>query len=136
MAVLFEGESIVPSDWPLPVVDPVRVKREVLTAVQIARETAIIVSEAILLWTTGVGSRRGRRRWFAPAGLMGSRWTLFPQGVGAGHGDAVKLLQQAIDGGILWWPAPADNGLQREGRRVSERLEGPGQSISPHCAIF
>lgn len=136
MAVLFEGEAVVPSDRPLPVVDPVRVQREVLTAVQIARETAIIVSEAVLLWTTGVRRRRGRRRWFASAGLMGSRWTLFPQGVGAGHGDAVKLLQKAVDGGVLGRSAPADNGLQREGRRVSERLEGPGQSISPHCAIF
>lgn len=134
MAILFEGEAVVPSDRPLAVVDAVRVQREVLAAVQVTRVAAIIVAKAVLIRAAGVG--RGHRRWFAAAGLMGSGRTLFPQRVGAGHRDAVKLLQQAVDGGILGRPTPADNGLQREGGRVSERREGPGQSISPHCAIF
>lgn len=49
-------------------------------------EKAVFFSMA---WTTAGGS------------LVWGGWAFLPQGVGAGHGDVVKILQQAVDGGLL-----------------------------------
>lgn len=42
-----------------------------------------------MAWTTAGGS------------LVWGGWAFLPQGVGAGHRDVVKILQQAVDGGLL-----------------------------------
>lgn len=49
-------------------------------------EKAVFFSMA---WTTAGGA------------LVWGGWAFLPQGVGAGHGDVVKILQQAVDGGLL-----------------------------------
>ena len=48
--------------------------------------------------------------------LFRSWRALLAEGVGACDGDAVKLLQQAVDGGVLRWAVAADDGLREKNR--------------------
>lgn len=94
VAILFEGEAVVPSHRPLSIVRTfVPLQGEVPAAVQIARVSGKVVAEAVLLRAAAAGVSRGYGQLLYWTGLVGSWWALFAQRVGACHRNVVKLFK-------------------------------------------
>lgn len=78
------AESIVPPNCPVPVYGepwPIGIKREVPAGgVEVTGVAGVVMIKSILLWGIGVTTDGGFR---AASCLMGARWTLLTQGVGA-----------------------------------------------------